>query len=96
MLFLVVRRELSISVGFDIDFCQAVAAAIFNGDSSKVQYVFVTEEDRFKALASNTIDVLSQTDAEYEYDVRERSTNRGYSFTQPVFYHGMAVGGIPP
>src|SRR6202042_2464517 len=45
--------------GFDVDFCRAVAAAIFN-DPSKVQYVPLSASDRFDALWNKQIDVLSR------------------------------------
>jgi general L-amino acid transport system substrate-binding protein len=45
--------------GFDIDFCRAVAAAIFN-DPSKVQYVPLSASERFDALKNKQIDVLSR------------------------------------
>jgi general L-amino acid transport system substrate-binding protein len=44
--------------GFDIDFCRAVAAAIF-GDAEKVDFIGVTVEDRFPAVQSGKIDILS-------------------------------------
>ena len=43
--------------GFDVDFCQAVAAAVL-GDKNKVKYVPTTGETRFTALASGEIDLL--------------------------------------
>ncbi len=45
--------------GFDVDFCRAVAAAIF-GDSSKVQFVPVAADERFEALKSGKFDLLSR------------------------------------
>ena len=45
--------------GFDVDLCRAIAAAIFN-DASKVKYVPLSANDRFAALTSGTIDVLSR------------------------------------
>ena len=45
--------------GFDVDFCRALAAAIFN-DPSKVEYVPLTASERFDALKDNKIDVLSR------------------------------------
>ena len=45
--------------GFDVAFCQAVAAAVL-GDPSKVKYVPLTGKTRFTALASGEIDVLSR------------------------------------
>ncbi len=44
-------------LGFDVDICYAIAAAIF-GDPSKVEFTPTTGETRFTALASGEIDVL--------------------------------------
>ena len=46
-------------IGFDVDFCRAIAAAIFN-DPTKVKFVPLTAKDRFTALQSGEIDVLSR------------------------------------
>jgi general L-amino acid transport system substrate-binding protein len=45
--------------GFDVDFCRALAAAIF-GDPSKVEYVPLSASERFDALKDKKIDVLSR------------------------------------
>ena len=45
--------------GLDVDFCRALAAAIFN-DPTKVKFVPLTAKDRFTALQSGEIDVLSR------------------------------------
>lgn len=45
--------------GFDVDFCRAVAAALF-GDANKVKYTNTTGKTRFTALRSGEIDVLSR------------------------------------
>jgi general L-amino acid transport system substrate-binding protein len=45
--------------GFDVDFCRALAAAIFN-DPSKVEYVPLSASERFDALKNKKIDVLSR------------------------------------
>src|SRR6204780_1660280 len=46
-------------VGFDVDFCRAIAAAIFN-DPTKVKFVPLTAANRFTAPQSGEIDVLSR------------------------------------
>ncbi len=46
-------------IGFDAAYCKAVAAAVL-GDPSKVEYVNLTGANRFPALASGEIDVLSR------------------------------------
>ena len=43
--------------GFDVDYCRAVAAAIF-GDPTKVKYTPLSAKDRLPALQSGEIDVL--------------------------------------
>ena len=45
--------------GFDVDFCRALAAAIFN-DPTKVNFVPLSASDRFAALQAKQIDVLSR------------------------------------
>jgi general L-amino acid transport system substrate-binding protein len=45
--------------GFDVDFCRAVAAALF-GDATKVKYTNLTSKTRFTALRSGEIDLLSR------------------------------------
>ena len=43
--------------GLDVDFCRAVAAAIF-GDGTKVKFTPLTAKERFTALQSGEIDML--------------------------------------
>src|ERR1700757_1552684 len=45
--------------GLDVDICRAVSAAIF-GDSEKVKYVPTTSQQRFTALQSGEVDILSR------------------------------------
>jgi len=45
--------------GFDVDLCRALAAAIFN-DPKKVQFVPLETTERFPALLTDKVDVLSR------------------------------------
>src|SRR5438552_18639834 len=45
--------------GLDVDVCRAIAGAIFN-DPTKVKYVPLSAKDRFTALQSGDVDVLSR------------------------------------
>ena len=45
--------------GIDVDLCKAIAAAVF-GDSSRVKYTPTTAQQRFVALQSGEIDVLTR------------------------------------
>jgi general L-amino acid transport system substrate-binding protein len=45
--------------GFDVDFCRAVAAAIFN-DPAKAKFVSLEASERFKELQNRKVDILSR------------------------------------
>ncbi len=45
--------------GFDIDYCRAVAAAIFD-DPQKIKFTPLSGKDRFTALQSGEVDLLSR------------------------------------
>src|SRR5689334_5051022 len=45
--------------GFDVDFCQAIAAAVLN-DATKVKFTPLSAKDRFEPLKTGDIDVLSR------------------------------------
>ena len=70
--------------GFDVDFCRALAAAIFN-DAGKVQYVPLSAADRFNALKAGTIDVLSRNTTW----TLSRETALGLSFAGVTYFDGQ-------
>src|ERR1043165_2704673 len=45
--------------GLDVDFCRAIAAAIFD-DPKKVKFVPLSAKDRFTALQSGEVDILAR------------------------------------
>jgi len=71
--------------GFDVDFCRALAAAIFN-DASKVQYVPLSAADRFDALKNKQIDVLSRNSTW----TMGREGDYGVVFPGVTYYDGQA------
>ena len=71
-------------VGLDVDVCRAVAAAIF-GDAEKVKYVGLTSQQRFTALQSGEVDVLSNNTTE----TLTRDTALGLDFTAVTYYDGQ-------
>ena len=71
--------------GFDVDFCRAVAAAIFD-DPSKVQFVPRSASDRFDALKNKQIDVLSRNSTW----TMGREGDNGVVFTGVTYYDGQA------
>jgi general L-amino acid transport system substrate-binding protein len=70
--------------GIDVDICRAVAAAIFD-DTSKVRYTPLTAKDRFTALQSGEIDVLSRNTTW----TSSRDTSLGLNFTGVNYYDGQ-------
>jgi ABC-type amino acid transport substrate-binding protein len=85
------------SIGFDVDFCKALAAAIFNGETNTVEYTDLSASVRFQALEQGDVDVLSRLTTDTLHgDVREPTTGTGFAFSQPDFYDGLTFGGIPP
>src|SRR5689334_1442564 len=72
--------------GFDVDFCRALAAAIFN-DASKVSYVPLSAEERFGALQARQIDVLSRNSTW----TMSRETGLQLAFAGVTFYDGQAL-----
>jgi general L-amino acid transport system substrate-binding protein len=70
--------------GFDVDFCRAIAAAIFN-DPAKVKFVPLTAKDRFTALQSGEIDVLSRNTTW----TLSRDTSLGLDFAAVTYYDGQ-------
>ena len=70
--------------GFDVDFCRAIAAAIFN-DPTKVRFVPLTAKDRFTALQSGEIDVLSRNTTW----TLSRDTSLGLDFVAVPYYDGQ-------
>src|ERR1700761_4847430 len=70
--------------GIDVDVCRAIAAAIFN-DPSKVKFVPLSAKDRFTALQSGDIDVLSRNTTW----TLSRDTSLGANFTGVTYYDGQ-------
>jgi general L-amino acid transport system substrate-binding protein len=74
--------------GLDADVCRATAAALF-GDPSKVDYRDLNSSERFAALASGEVDLLSRnTTATLS---RDAAGGNGLSFAPTTFYDGQGV-----
>src|ERR1044072_4846666 len=70
--------------GFDVDFCRAIAAAIFN-DPGKIKFVPLSAGDRFTALKSGAIDVLSRNTT---WTI-SRESALGLNFAAVTYYDGQ-------
>ena len=71
--------------GLDVDICRAVAAAVL-GDASKLQLRPLTTTDRFAALASGEVDLLSRNTTVTLG--RDAPGGNGLSFAPVVFFDG--------
>ena len=70
--------------GLDVDICRAIAAAVFN-DATKIKFVPLSAKDRFTALQSGEIDVLSRNTTW----TLSRDTSLGANFTGVTYYDGQ-------
>ena len=73
------------NIGFDIDFCRAVATALFN-DPEAVEFVFLTAAERGPALQTGEIDVLARNVTW----TSSRDAQWG-DFTVVTFYDGQGM-----
>jgi len=70
--------------GIDVDVCRAVAAALF-GDATKVKFTPLTAKERFTALQSGEIDILSRNTTW----TLTRDTSLGLNFAGVNYYDGQ-------
>ena len=70
--------------GLDVEFCRAVAAAIFD-DPTRVKFVPLTAKDRFTALQSGEVDLLARNTTW----TSSRDTSLGLNFTGVNYYDGQ-------
>src|SRR6201985_2544473 len=70
--------------GLDVDICRALAAAVLN-DPTKIKFVPLSAKDRFTALQSGEIDVLSRNTTW----TLNRDTQLGFNFAGVNYYDGQ-------
>ena len=70
--------------GMDVDYCKALAAAVL-GDASKVKYVPLNAQQRFTALQSGEIDILSRNTTW----TLTRDASLGANFVGTIYYDGQ-------
>jgi general L-amino acid transport system substrate-binding protein len=70
--------------GLDVDMCRAVAAAIFD-DPTKVKFIPLTAKDRFTALQSGEVDMLSRNTTW----TLSRESGQGLLFAGVDYYDGQ-------
>ncbi|RJF87692.1 amino acid ABC transporter substrate-binding protein [Oleomonas cavernae] len=72
--------------GIDVDVCHAVAAAIF-GDAEKVKFTPLTAKERFTALQSGEVDLLSRNTTW----TLARDSSQGFDFVGVTYYDGQGL-----
>ena len=72
--------------GLDVDLCRAVAAAVF-GDSNAVKFTPLSAKQRFTALASGEVDILSRNTTW----TMTRDTQLGLNFAGVNYYDGQGM-----
>jgi general L-amino acid transport system substrate-binding protein len=70
--------------GFDVDFCRAIAAAIFN-DPNKVKFVPLDAKERFVELSKRKVDVVARNST---WTI-SRETEYGLHFAGVSYYDGQ-------
>ncbi len=70
--------------GFDVDFCRAVAVAVF-GEDERVEYLPLSAEERFDALRDGKVDLLSRNSTW----TLSRETRYGLTFAGVSYYDGQ-------
>lgn len=84
------NTEQGVWEGMDVDLCIALASSLFDGDINRVVFLPVEEDtdagSGFTLLNSGEVDVLAGALWTLENDVREPTTNSGFSFSRPYFY----------
>ena len=70
--------------GLDVDMCRAISAALFN-DATKIKFVSLSAKDRFTALQSGEVDVLSRNTTW----TLSRDTSLGMNFAGVNYYDGQ-------
>jgi general L-amino acid transport system substrate-binding protein len=74
--------------GLDVDICKAVAASVL-GDPAKLEFRNVSPSERFAALASGEVDLLSRNTTSTLS--RDAPGGNALSFAPTVFYDGQGV-----
>ncbi|MCC6454989.1 MAG: amino acid ABC transporter substrate-binding protein [Caldilineaceae bacterium] len=73
--------------GFDVDFCKAVAAAVF-GDAEAVEYRSASAQERFTLVSTGEVDVLFRNST---WSLTRDSAEVGMEFMPVNFYDGQGM-----
>ncbi len=71
--------------GLDVDFCRAIAAAVF-GDATKVEFIPLSATQRYEVLKRGEIDILARNSTW----TATRDTEQGVSFVAVNYFDGQS------
>lgn len=71
--------------GFDVEFCRALAAAVFTGDPNAVVFQKLPSSDATAFLDTHDVDVIAGARVTLQKDYH------GYSFSSPYYYDGETM-----
>ena len=83
-------------VGMSVDYCRALNAALFWGDSDSVNVTPYSMDDGFLALNNSLIDVLAGAKVELKYDFANENENpklrlQGFDFSTGYFFGNESI-----
>ncbi|CAB9516483.1 Putative amino-acid ABC transporter-binding protein YhdW [Seminavis robusta] len=73
--------------GLHVEVCHGLTAALFAGDTSRIEFVTVGHSHRFQALKDGHVDVLAGEPISLTNEFFEPSTGMSYAFSMPYFYN---------
>lgn len=73
--------------GFDVDFCKAIAASLFDGDGNKIVFSSMTSDDApYRALVDGEVDVVAGARVALQTMFQEPTTGESFIFSSPYYY----------
>lgn len=82
--------------GLEIDMCRGIAAALFDGDSSKLDISRVSTNDRNALINRGTVDLIPGLTRTLEREVKDGINNDAFDFSPPYFHDGLIFAGAVP
>ncbi|CAJ1933061.1 unnamed protein product [Cylindrotheca closterium] len=82
--------------GLEIDMCRGIAAALFDGDDSKMDVIQVTSFDRFSKIENGDVDIVPGVTRTLEREVNFGVNNYAFDFSPIYFHDAMIFAGEMP
>ena len=74
-------------LGMSIDYCRALAVALFNGDYESLNILqFSGRDASFNALGNGAIDVLAGARVGFKHDIGRNATHKGFHFSSAYYF----------